>query len=56
MSKPFETALQEWKDDKRYSIGEDVGAEYYDYLECPTHSDRSLADSWPKDSNTKDPQ
>jgi hypothetical protein len=43
MSKPFETALQEWKNDDKYHIGEDIGDEFYDYLECPTHSDSSLA-------------
>ena len=43
MSKPFETALQEWKQDKKYVIGDDIGDEFYDYLECPTHSESSLA-------------
>jgi hypothetical protein len=43
MPKSFEQAFQEWKEDNRYSIGEDIGAEYYDDKECPTHSDSSLA-------------
>jgi len=43
MSKPFEEALQEWKIDNKYAIGEDIGDEYYDYLEAgPTPVDRSL--------------
>ena len=43
MSKPFETTLQEWKDDKKYVIGDDIGDEFYDSLECPTHSESSSA-------------
>ena len=43
MSKSFGEAFQEWRQDNKYDIGEDIGAEYYDYLECPTHSESSLA-------------
>ena len=43
MSKSFGEAFQEWKEDNKYVIGEDIGDEFYDYLECPTHSKSSLA-------------
>jgi hypothetical protein len=43
MSKSFGEAFQEWRQDNKYSIGDDIGDEFYDYLECPTHSDSSLA-------------
>ena len=43
MSKSFGEAFQEWREDNKYVIGDDIGDEFYDYLECPTHSDRSLA-------------
>ena len=43
MSKSFKDALEEWKKDNKYFIGDDVGEEFYDYLECPTHSESSLA-------------
>ena len=44
MSKPFEVALQEWKQDHSYEILDDVGEEFYDTFECPgpTPVDRSL--------------
>ena len=43
MSKSFGEAFQEWREDNKYVIGEDIGDEFYDYLECPTHSESSLA-------------
>ena len=44
MSKPFEKAFQEWKNDHSYEISEDIGVEYYDAFECPgpTPEARSL--------------
>ena len=48
MSKPFKDALDEWKKDNKYFIGDDIGDEFYDYLECPMHSEGSLA----KDNGT----
>ena len=43
MSKSFGEAFQEWREDNKYAIGDDIGDEFYDYLECPTHSESSLA-------------
>ena len=43
MSKSFGQALQEWKEDNKYAIGEDIGDEFFDCFECPTHSESSLA-------------
>ena len=56
--KSFDKAFQEWKKDNKYDIGDDIGDEFYDFMECPTHSERSSAikEKWPRDSNTKDPQ
>ena len=31
--KPFQEALEEWKKDDRYKIGEDIGWEYSDVIE-----------------------
>ena len=31
--KPFQEALEEWKRDDRYKIGEDIGWEYSDVIE-----------------------
>lgn len=31
--KPFQEALEEWKKDNRYKIGEDIGWEYSDVIE-----------------------
>ena len=44
MSKPFDRAFQEWKQDHSYEILDDIGAEFYDAFECPgpTPVDRSL--------------
>lgn len=33
MPKPFQEALEEWKKDDRYKIGEDIGWEYSDVIE-----------------------
>ena len=50
MSKSFKDALEEWKKDNKYVIGDDIGDEYYDYLEAgPTPVNRSLTqDNGPK--------
>ena len=43
MSKTFKQALEEWKRDNKYFIGEDIGDEFYDILEAgPMPVDRSL--------------
>ena len=44
MSKPFDQAFQEWKQDHSYEILDDVGQEFYDTFECPgpTPDDSSL--------------
>lgn len=42
MPKPFIEALNEWKRDDRYQIGEDIGWEYSDDKEAsPTLAERS---------------
>ena len=43
MPKPFEIAFQEWVADDRYTIGKDVGEEFFDSYESgPTPEDCSL--------------
>lgn len=43
MPKPFEIAFQEWVADDRYTIGKDVGEEFFDTYESgPTPEDCSL--------------
>lgn len=43
MPKPFEIAFQEWVADDRYTIGKDVGDEFFDTYESgPTPEDCSL--------------
>ena len=51
--KPFQEALEEWKKDDRYKIGEDIGWEYSDVIEpLPTSgvSSSTLKDDGPKNS------
>ena len=51
MPKPFQEALEEWKKDDRYKIGEDIGWEYSDVIEpLPTSGASS---STPKDDGPK---
>ena len=50
MPKPFQEALEEWKKDDRYKIGEDIGWEYSDVIEpLPTSgaSSSTLKDDGP---------
>jgi len=43
MPKSFDQSFQEWVQDNRYGIGDDVGWEYADSKEAgPTPADRSL--------------
>ena len=43
MPKPFEIAFQEWVADDRYTIGKDVGDEFFDTYESgPMPEDCSL--------------
>lgn len=42
MPKPFQEAFEEWKNDTRYAVGEDIGWEYSDDKEAgPTLAERS---------------
>ncbi len=46
MSKSFAQVLQEWKEDNKYAIGEDIGWEFADYYEAgPTPADCSLTEN-----------
>lgn len=50
--KSFQEAFEEWKNDTRYDVGEDIGWEYSDDKEAgPTPAERSstLKDNGPKD-------
>ena len=38
MPKPFQEAFEEWKNDNRYAVGEDIGWEYADDGEAPCAS------------------
>lgn len=52
MPKSFQKAFEEWKNDTRYAVGEDIGWEYSDNKEAsPTLAKRSstLKDNGPKD-------
>lgn len=43
MPKSFQEAFEEWKNDTRYAVGEDIGWEYSDDKEAgPTPAERSL--------------
>ena len=42
MPKSFQEAFEEWKNDTRYAVGEDIGWEYSDDKEAsPTLAERS---------------
>ena len=55
MSKSFEIAFQEWKNDHSYEISDDIGTEFYDEFECPgpTPDDRSLTTDDEQNSTQK---
>jgi hypothetical protein len=51
--KSFQEAFEEWKNDDRYAVGEDIGWEYSDDKEAgPTPAERS---STLKDNGSADP-
>ena len=52
MAKSFMTAFEAWKTDKAYTIGPDIGTEFYDNLEAPTVSVRSSANGKPNSTKT----
>ena len=44
MARSFLEAFEAWKKDTSYTIGPDIGHEFYDTNEaCPTRADSSLA-------------
>ena len=46
MAKSFNEALEEWKNDNRYAIEEDIGWEFFDSLESgPMPDSSSLTDN-----------